>query len=81
MNVKFEGEPVEVDGVQYTVSGAFDVEGSSVMTLDIRTPNNISNHLMDGIIEDIMTSLVLRLSYSEGEDKFYSDHEKFEEVV
>jgi hypothetical protein len=80
MKVQFQNESVEVDGVQYSASGAYDTEGTDVQALDIRTPNNLKDHLMDSVIEDILTELVLRYSYKEASDEFYGDVEAFVEV-
>ena len=65
--MKFEGEEVEIDGVRYTVSGAYNPDYGDLICLDVRTPSNVVNHLMDSVVEDLMTELVLRLA---GEDEF-----------
>jgi len=65
--MKFEGECVEVDGVHYIVSGMHDLNNGNIMALDIRAPNNnLADHLMDSVVEDIITEIVLRFSGVEG---------------
>ena len=66
--MKFEGEEVEIDGVKYTVSGAYQPEYDDLICLDVRTPSNVVNHLMDSVVEDLMTELVLRIT---GKDEFF----------
>ena len=65
--MKFEGEKVEIDGIEYTASGVFNTDYEDLVCLDVRAPNqNIVSHLMDSVIEDLMTELILRF-HTEGE--------------
>ena len=74
--VKFEKEPVEIDGILYNVSGSFDPEGSGVWNLQVYADNiSIIDHLKDSVIEDLMTELVLRYSHKAGADEMYLDPE------
>lgn len=58
--MKFEGQFVEVDGITYRVDGEYNHATGDVMPFSVYTAQDISTHLMDSVVEDIMTEIILR---------------------
>jgi len=58
--MKFTGQVIEVDGIAYRVSGEYDQLTGDVMPFSVYTDQNIAEHLMDSVVEDIITEIILR---------------------
>lgn len=76
MKIKFEKEVVEIDGVEYWVYGAFDPDTEECWDLRIFSrggDQQIQDHLMDSVVEDIICELNGRYSYKVGSDEYFDD--------
>ena len=73
--LRFAKQDVEVDGIQYEVGGFFDPEGGvyGIHVYGKGSEVDITEHLIDSVIEDIMYTLYERFSFAAGADEFYSD--------
>lgn len=76
MKIKFESEEVEVDGIAYDVCGTYDPDTEEAWDLHIFSSNckqEIQTHLMDSVVEDIMSIIIERYAYKSSSDEFF-DH-------
>jgi hypothetical protein len=73
--LRFAKQEVEVDGIVYEVGGFFNPEGGvyGIHIYGKGSDVDITEHLKDGVVEDIMDALWERFSFSTGSDELWTD--------
>lgn len=76
MRIKLKKEEVELEGIAYEVSGAYDPDQEDVYDMQVFARGGdqpIQEHLKEGVVSDLADEIHRRLSFRSGAEEYFDD--------